>query len=245
MHFIFSIETIRKQDKTQKYKQLSSKIQQSPKLRQRGVKESQNRRNPNPPYKESTKYCNHQAKIEETQTQYKGSIKYCSNSSVNYANLDTTMKEKRREQMEMVVNKGATKYSKYRKGRCSRGCKPDGTQLGFGRYGIKSCRAGRLSYRAIEAARRAIIGHFHRAMSGQFRRNGKIWVRVFADIPITGKPTEVRMGRGKGNPTGWIARVSRGQILFEMDGVSLSNARQAATLAAHKLCLSTKFVQWS
>ncbi|KAM3238475.1 ribosomal protein S3 [Capsicum annuum] len=127
--------------------------------------------------------------------------------------------------------------------RCSRGCKPDGTQLGFGRYGTQSCRAGRLSYRAIEAARRAIIGHFHRAMSGQFRRNGKIWVRVLADIPITGKPTEVRMGRGKGNPTGWIARVSRGQILFEMDGVSLSNARQAATLAAHKLCSSTKFVE--
>ncbi|KAL0533057.1 hypothetical protein IC582_030623 [Cucumis melo] len=138
-----------------------------------------------------------------------------------------------------------TKYSKYRKGRCSRGCKPDGTQLGFGRYGTQSCRAGRLSYRAIEAARRAIIGQFHRAMSGQFRRNGQIWVRVLADLPITGKPTEVRMGRGKGNPTGWIARVSTGQIPFEMDGVSLSNARQAATLAAHKPCSSTKFVQWS
>jgi large subunit ribosomal protein L16 len=138
-----------------------------------------------------------------------------------------------------------TKYSKYRKGRCSRGCKPDGTQLDFGRYGIQSCGAGRLSYRAIEAARRAIIGQFNRAMSGQFRKNCKIWVRVFADLPITGKPTEVRMGRGKGNPTGWIARVSTGQILFEMDGVSLSNARQAATLAAHKLCLSTKFVRWS
>nr|QLA48230.1 ribosomal protein L16 [Medinilla magnifica]WKK50038.1 ribosomal protein L16 [Melastoma dodecandrum] len=82
-------------------------------------------------------------------------------------------------------------------------------------------------------------------MSGQSRRNGKIWVRVLADLPITGKPTEVRMGRGKGNPTGWIARVSTGQILFEMDGVSLSNARQAATLAAHKPCSSTKFVRWS
>ncbi|KAJ4952015.1 hypothetical protein NE237_028847 [Protea cynaroides] len=105
--------------------------------------------------------------------------------------------------------------------------------------------AGRLSYRAIEAARRATIGQFHRAMSGQSRRNGKIWVRVLADLPITGKPTEVRMGRGKGNPTGWIARVSTGQIPFEMDGVSLSNARQAATLAAHKPCSSTKFVQWS
>ncbi|GJW22303.1 ribosomal protein L16 [Tanacetum coccineum] len=65
------------------------------------------------------------------------------------------------------------------------------------------------------------------------------------DLPIIGKPTEVRMGRGKGNPAGWIARVSTGQIPFEMDGVSLSNARQAATLAAHKLCVSTKFVQWS
>nr|ACD46918.1 ribosomal protein L16 [Ginkgo biloba] len=130
-----------------------------------------------------------------------------------------------------------TRYRKYRKGRCSRGCKTGGTQLGFGRYGIRSCGAGRISYRAIGAARRAI--------SGQFRRNGQIWVRVFADLPITGKPTEVRMGKGKGNPTGWIARVSTGQILFEMDGVSLSDARQAATLAAHKLCLSTKFVQWS
>ncbi|KAM3234378.1 cytochrome c oxidase subunit 2 [Capsicum annuum] len=95
--------------------------------------------------------------------------------------------------------------------RCSRGCKSDGTQLGFGRYGTQSYRAGRLSYRAIEAA------------------------RLLVDIPITGKPTEVRMGREKGNPTGWIARVSRVQILFEIDGVSLSNARQATTLAAHKL----------
>uniref|UniRef100_A0A3Q7FDN9 Uncharacterized protein n=1 Tax=Solanum lycopersicum TaxID=4081 RepID=A0A3Q7FDN9_SOLLC len=67
-----------------------------------------------------------------------------------------------------------TKYSKYRKGRCSRGCKPDGTQLDFERYGTKSCRAGRLSCRTIETARRAIIGHFHRAMSGQFQKNGKI-----------------------------------------------------------------------
>ncbi|KAI3668703.1 hypothetical protein L1987_88287 [Smallanthus sonchifolius] len=85
------------------------------------------------------------------------------------------------------------------------------------------------------------LGQFHRTMSGQFRINGKIWVRVLADLPITGKPTEVRMGRGKGNPTGWIARVPTGQIPFEMDDVSLSNARQAATLAAHKLCSSTKF----
>lgn len=130
-----------------------------------------------------------------------------------------------------------TRYRKYRKGVLRRGCETGGTQLGFGRYGIRSCGAGRISYRAIEAARRAI--------SGQFRRNGRIWVRVFADLPITSKPAEVRMGKGKGNPTGWIARVSTGQILFEMDGVSLSDARQAAALAAHKLRLSTKFVHWS
>ena len=79
-------------------------------------------------------------------------------------------------------------------------------------------------------------------MSGQFRRNGKIWVRVLVDLLIIEKPTEVRMGRGKGNPTGWIAYVSAGQISFEMDGVSLSNARQVATLAVHKPCSSTKFV---
>nr|WOH22575.1 ribosomal protein L16 [Gastrodia javanica] len=136
-----------------------------------------------------------------------------------------------------------TKFSKYSKGRCSRSRVREPDELGFGRYGTKSCRAGRLSYRAIEAARRAIIGQFHR--SGQFRRNGQIWVRVLADLPITGKPAEVRMGRGKGASTGWIARVSTGQISFEMDGVSLSNARQAATLAAHKPCSSTKFVLWS
>ncbi|GJP29955.1 hypothetical protein CLOM_g12553 [Closterium sp. NIES-68] len=99
-----------------------------------------------------------------------------------------------------------------------------GTPLAFGKYGIKSCEAGRISYQTIEAARRAI--------SRKFRRSGQIWVRVFADIPITSKPTEVRMGKGKGNPTGWITRISEGQILFEMDGVTLSNAQQAAALAS-------------
>jgi len=113
-----------------------------------------------------------------------------------------------------------TKFRKYQKGRF-KGCKADGTQLCFGKYGMKSCEAGRISYQAIEAARRAI--------SREFRRNGQIWVRVFADIPITSKPTEVRMGKGKGNSTGWIARVVEGQILFDMDGVSLSDAQQATT----------------
>nr|YP_009674910.1 ribosomal protein L16 [Haplomitrium hookeri]QDE12951.1 ribosomal protein L16 [Haplomitrium hookeri] len=129
-----------------------------------------------------------------------------------------------------------TKFRKYRKGRC-KACKADGTQLSFGRYGTKSCEAGRISYQAIEAARRAI--------SRKFRRNSEIWVRVFADIPITSKPAEVRMGKGKGNTKGWIARVLEGQIPFEMDCVSLSNAQQAAVLAAHKPGLSMKFFRWS
>jgi large subunit ribosomal protein L16 len=128
-----------------------------------------------------------------------------------------------------------TKYRKYQKGRCH-SCKVDGTQLSFGKFGIKACEPGRISYQTIEAARRAI--------SRKFRRSGQIWVRVFADIPITSKPTEVRMGKGKGNPTGWIARISEGQILFEMDGVTLANAQQAALLAKQKLSLSTKFVLW-
>nr|YP_010881165.1 ribosomal protein L16 [Pellia epiphylla]WIA66708.1 ribosomal protein L16 [Pellia epiphylla var. borealis]QDE10586.1 ribosomal protein L16 [Pellia epiphylla]WIA66667.1 ribosomal protein L16 [Pellia epiphylla]WIA66749.1 ribosomal protein L16 [Pellia epiphylla var. borealis]WIA66790.1 ribosomal protein L16 [Pellia epiphylla] len=132
-----------------------------------------------------------------------------------------------------------TKFRKYRRGRCNKGCKEDGSTelLCFGKYGIKSCEAGRISYQAIEAARRAI--------SRKFRRNSKIWVRVFADIPITSKPAEVRMGKGKGNTKGWIARVLKGQISFEMDCVSLSNAQQAAILAAHKLGLSIKFFKWS
>ena len=131
-----------------------------------------------------------------------------------------------------------TKYRKYFKGLAAvKAIKVDGTRLAFGKYGIKACEPGRVSYQTIEAARRAI--------SRKFRRSGQIWVRVFADIPVTSKPTEVRMGKGKGNPTGWVARVSSGQILFEMDGVTMSNAEQAATLAAQKLHLTTKFVQWS
>lgn len=124
-----------------------------------------------------------------------------------------------------------TRFRKQFKGRCS-GYKQD--QLHFGQYGIQACAAGRIQYQTIEAARRAL--------SRQFRRNGQIWVRIFADIPVTSKPTEVRMGKGKGNPTGWIVRVKQGQILFEIDGVSLPLARKAAELAAHKLNLPSQFL---
>lgn len=135
-----------------------------------------------------------------------------------------------------------TKYRKYQKGR--RNWAAHSLQVdrcvpipAFGKFAIKSISSGRISYQTIEAARRAI--------SRKFRRTGQIWVRVFADIPITRKPTLVRMGKGKGAPTGWMARVGVGQILFEMDGVNEANARQAAMLASQKLNIPTKFIQWS
>lgn len=124
-----------------------------------------------------------------------------------------------------------TRFRKSFKGRYS-GYKKD--QLHFGQYGIQACAAGRIHYQTIEAARRAL--------SRQFRRSGQIWVRIFPDIPVTSKPTEVRMGKGKGNPSGWIVRVKEGQILFEMNGISLAMARKAAQLAAHKLNLPTQFL---
>jgi ribosomal protein L16 len=122
------------------------------------------------------------------------------------------------------------KLCKYQKGRF-KGCKVDSTQLCFGKYGMKSCKVGCISYQAIEVVCCVI--------SKEFRRNGQIWVRVFANIPITSK---ARMGKGKGNSTSWIACVVEGQILFEMDGVSLSNVQKATALTTHELCLLTKFI---
>jgi large subunit ribosomal protein L16 len=132
-----------------------------------------------------------------------------------------------------VLYPKCTRFRKYQKGR-SKGCKVDGTQLCFGKFGMTSCKVGRNSYQAIEATRRII--------SKEFRRNGQIWVKIFIDIPIINKRIEVRMGKGKGNSTCWITCVVEGQILFEMNGVSLSNAQKVVALATHKLCLSTKFV---
>nr|YP_008816061.1 ribosomal protein L16 [Entransia fimbriata]AGZ90300.1 ribosomal protein L16 [Entransia fimbriata] len=126
-----------------------------------------------------------------------------------------------------------TKFRKYQKG--FKGAKLcDGALLSRGKYGIKSLEAGRLSSKVIEATRRSI--------SHSFRRKAKIWVRIFADIPVTKKPAEVRMGKGKGSVDHWIARIVEGQILFEFDGVRAQVAKQAAILASHKLGLSTKFI---
>nr|YP_008816144.1 ribosomal protein L16 [Roya obtusa]YP_009755732.1 ribosomal protein L16 [Roya anglica]AGZ90381.1 ribosomal protein L16 [Roya obtusa]QIQ22971.1 ribosomal protein L16 [Roya anglica] len=131
-----------------------------------------------------------------------------------------------------------TKFRKYHKNIQNKK-KPlvSATLLSLGKYGIQACETSRISYQTIEAARRAI--------SRKLKRSGQIWVKIFADIPITKKPAEVRMGKGKGNPVGWIANIAEGQILFEIDGVTHSNAKQAFLLAAQKLNCKSRFVQWS
>jgi large subunit ribosomal protein L16 len=126
-----------------------------------------------------------------------------------------------------------TKYRKAHKGRIH-GLAKSGSTLAFGAYGLKAVEPDRLTARQIEAARRAITRHMKRA--------GKIWIRVFPDVPVSKKPLEVRMGSGKGSPEFWAARVRPGRILFEMDGVPEQVAREAFDLAAMKLPIKTKFV---
>jgi len=126
-----------------------------------------------------------------------------------------------------------TKFRKYQKGRI-RGVKPNTTKLRFGRYGLKALATGRIPARTLEAVRRVI--------TRKFKRTGQIWIRIFPDIPVSAKPAEVRMGKGKGSPSFWVARVQRGQILFEMDGISPQLAKQAANLAYYKLPVPTQFI---
>jgi len=125
-----------------------------------------------------------------------------------------------------------TKFRKMFKGR-NRGL-ANGTEVSFGDFGLKAVGRGRLTARQIEAARRAMTRHI--------KRQGQIWIRVFPDKPITSKPLEVRMGKGKGNVEYWVAQVQPGKMLYEMDGVSEKLAREAFTLAAAKLPLKTTFV---
>ena len=127
-----------------------------------------------------------------------------------------------------------TKFRKMRKGR-NRGLAQSGNKVSFGQYGLKCVGRARITARQIEAARRAI--------SRYVRRGGKIWIRVFPDVPITQKPLEVRMGSGKGNVEYWIAKVLPGKVLFEMEGISETIAREAFRLAAAKLSVSTAFVK--
>ena len=127
-----------------------------------------------------------------------------------------------------------TKFRKAHKGRIHGNAK-SGTDLAFGSYGLKALEPDRINARQIEAARRAI--------TRQMKRVGRVWIRIFPDLPISSKPTEVRMGKGKGAPEYWAARVSPGRIMFEIDGVSESIAREALRLGAMKLSVKTKFVQ--
>lgn len=125
-----------------------------------------------------------------------------------------------------------TKFRKVHKGR-NRGL-AKGTQVSFGDFGLKATGRGRLTARQIEAARRAMTRHI--------KRQGKIWIRIFPDKPITEKPLEVRMGKGKGSVEYWVAQIQPGKVLYEMDGVPEDLAREAFALAAAKLPISTTFV---
>ena len=126
-----------------------------------------------------------------------------------------------------------TKFRKAFKGRIHGNAK-GGTALNFGAYGLKAMEPARVTARQIEAARRAITRHIKRA--------GRVWIRIFPDVPVSKKPTEVRMGKGKGAPELWVARVKPGRIMFEMDGVPVELAREAFQLGAAKLPILTKVV---
>ncbi len=125
------------------------------------------------------------------------------------------------------------KHRKVQKGRM-RGVARRGGTLTFGQYGLQAAECGTISNRQIEAARIAMTRHV--------KRGGKIWIRIFPDKPFTKKPAEVRMGKGKGAPEGWVAVIKPGRILYEMDGVSYELAEEALRLAAHKLPIKTKIV---
>ena len=127
-----------------------------------------------------------------------------------------------------------TKFRKMHKGR-NRGLSSRGSRVNFGEFGLKATGRGRITARQIEAARRAISRHI--------KRGGKIWIRVFPDKPITKKPLEVRMGKGKGNVEYWVTLVQPGRVLYEMEGVSEELAREAFALAAAKLPVATTFVK--
>ena len=127
-----------------------------------------------------------------------------------------------------------TKFRKQHKGRI-KGTAKGGTELNFGSYGLKAVEPERVTARQIEATRRAITRHMKRA--------GRVWIRIFPDVPVTKKPTEVRMGKGKGSVEYWAARVKPGRIMFEIDGVPETVAREALALGAAKLPIKTRIVK--
>lgn len=132
-----------------------------------------------------------------------------------------------------MLQPSRTKFRKQFKGRIH-GTAKGGTELSFGQYGLKALAPERLTARQIEAARRAITHHMKRA--------GRVWILVFPDVPISKKPVEVRMGKGKGQPEWWACKVKPGRIMFEVDGVDHDTAKEAMRLAAAKLPIATRFV---
>ena len=132
-----------------------------------------------------------------------------------------------------MMQPARTKYRKAHKGRIH-GKAKGGSSLNFGAFGLKALTAGRVTARELEACRRAITRHI--------KRSGRMWIRVFPDVPVSKKPTEVRMGKGKGAPEFWVARVKPGRIMFEIDGVTESVARESLRLAAAKLPIKTRVV---
>jgi large subunit ribosomal protein L16 len=127
-----------------------------------------------------------------------------------------------------------TKFRKAHKGRIH-GSASSAIDLAFGQYGLKALEPERVTARQIEAARRALTRHM--------KRQGRVWIRLYPDVPVSKKPLEVRMGSGKGTPEFWVARVKPGRILFELDGVSVELAKEALALAAAKLPVKTRFVE--
>ena len=133
-----------------------------------------------------------------------------------------------------MMQPGKTKYRKAQKGRIH-GKSSTATRLNYGTYGLKAIKAGRISARQIEAARRALTRFM--------KRSGRVWIRIFPDIPVSKKPTEVRMGKGKGSPEYYACRVKPGRIIFEVDGIDEATARIALYKASTKLPIKTKFIK--
>ena len=127
-----------------------------------------------------------------------------------------------------------TKYRKQQKGKL-RGFATSGAKVSFGEFGLKATTRGRVTARQIEAARRAMTRHI--------KRGGKVWIRIFPDVPITKKPVEVRMGKGKGNVEYWVAKIQPGKVLYEMEGVDEELAKEAFALASAKMPIATTFIR--
>jgi large subunit ribosomal protein L16 len=135
-----------------------------------------------------------------------------------------------------MLQPNRTKFRKQQKGR-NRGLAQVGNKVSFGAYALKSLETGRITARQIEAARRAMTRHI--------KRGGKIWIRIFPDVPVTKKPLEVRQGKGKGNVEYWVAKVQPGRVLYEMEGVNETIAREAFRRASAKLPIKTSFISRS